>query len=118
MAYIEPYPSRLGDASSRRFGTFSYLPAFTDEQIRDQIRYILSKGWTCAVEYSEPEYLDCDYWYMWKLPLFGVADVELVMQELRQCRDANPDCFVRLMGYDSRRQTQGLSLVVYRPEGR
>ncbi len=116
MLDIQPHELRVGDPGSRKYETFSYLPPFTEEQIRDQIRYIIDRGWTCAVEYTEPERADSAYWHMWKLPLFGVTDVDEVLRELKACREAHPDCLVRLMGYDNLRQTQGLTLVVYRPE--
>ena len=29
-------------------GTFSYLPDFTDEQIAEQIKYCVSKGWAMS----------------------------------------------------------------------
>jgi ribulose-bisphosphate carboxylase small chain len=51
---------------------------------------------------------------MWKLPLFGERDVNTVMNELNACRNANPGDHVRLIGYDNKRQTQGLSMVVFR----
>ncbi len=117
MLDIQPYPSRLGDPRSRRYETFSYLPPFTPEQVRDQVRYMIGKGWICAIEYVEPEHAGDDYWYMWKLPLFGVTDEQEVLRELDACRETYPGCLVRLIGYDNIRQTQGLSFVVYRPEG-
>ena len=55
-----------------------------------------------------------NYWYMWKLPLFGESDVNVVMNEINACRNANPGNHVRLIGYDNKRQTQGLSMVVHR----
>lgn len=55
-----------------------------------------------------------NYWYMWKLPLFGESDINVVMNEINACRNANPGNHVRLIGYDNKRQTQGLSMVVYR----
>ena len=55
-----------------------------------------------------------NYWYMWKLPLFGESDINVVMNEINACRNANPGNHVRLIGYDNKRQTQGLSMVVHR----
>jgi ribulose-bisphosphate carboxylase small chain len=51
---------------------------------------------------------------MWKLPMFGERDVDTVMNELTACRNANPGHHVRLVGYDNKRQTQGLAMAVYR----
>ena len=114
MAAIQDYPSRLSDPASRRYETFSYLPEQDGAGIRDQVGYALSQGWTCAIEHIEPSRAASTYWYLWKLPLFGVTDVEAVVDELEACRDANPRHHVRLVGYDSHRQTQGLAMVVFR----
>jgi ribulose-bisphosphate carboxylase small chain len=51
---------------------------------------------------------------MWKLPMFGETDVDRILAELEACHKANPDHHVRLIGYDNFKQTQGLSMVVYR----
>jgi ribulose-bisphosphate carboxylase small chain len=114
MTEIRDYPSRLGDPKSRRFEAFSYLPAMDATEIRDQVDYMLSRRWTCAIEHVEPPNAADHYWYMWKLPLFGEGDNNRVMAELTACRNANPGHHIRLVGYDSKRQTQGLSLVVHR----
>ncbi|MFZ5607976.1 MAG: ribulose bisphosphate carboxylase small subunit [Pseudomonadota bacterium] len=114
---IRDYPSRAGVAASKKLGTFSYLPALDAAAIRGQVAYMLSKGWSCAIEHVEPARAAIDYWYMWKLPLFGEREVDAVMSALNACRNANPGHHIRLVGYDSRRQTQGLAMVVYRGEG-
>ncbi len=116
MSEIKDYPSRMDDPSSRRFETFSYLPVMDAGRIRQQVEYMVARGWNCAVEHVEPACAGENYWYMWKLPLFGERDVNAVMNELNACRNANPGHHVRLIGYDNKRQTQGLSMVVYRGE--
>ena len=40
-------------------------------KIRKQVEYVVSKGWSPAVEHTEPENAFDHYWYMWKLPMFG-----------------------------------------------
>ncbi len=105
----------MQDTIRRHYETFSYLPPFTEEQIRDQIRYMVARGWICAIEFAPPERAGDPYWRMWKLPLFGVTDEETVLRELDACRAAHPACLVRLIGYDSRRQTRGLAFVTHRP---
>ena len=94
--------------------TLSYLPALDADRIRAQLEYLLERGWIAAIEHIEPERAGESYWYMWRLPMFGVTDVGAVMSELEACRDAYPGHHVRLLGYDSNRQTQGLSLVAFR----
>lgn len=111
---IQDYNSRRNDPASKRLGTFSYLPAMNALAIRQQVQYMVNRGWNCAVEHVEPEMATRDYWYMWKLPLFGERDLDVIMDELTACRNANPGDYVRIIGYDNRRQTQGQSMVVYR----
>ena len=114
MTEIQDYPSRVGDPASQRFETFSYLPPMDAGQIRRQVAYMAEQGWDCAIEHVEPERAAETYWYMWKLPMFGERDVDTVMNELTACRNANPGHHVRVIGYDSKRQTQGLAMAVYR----
>jgi ribulose-bisphosphate carboxylase small chain len=114
MNNVQDFPSRLGDANSRKLGTFSYLPPMDASQLRRQVEYIIAQGWNPAVEHSEPENAGSHYWYMWKLPLFGERDVDRVLAEIAACKQANPGHHVRLIGYDNRTQCQGANLVVYK----
>ncbi|WP_404379569.1 ribulose bisphosphate carboxylase small subunit [Caenispirillum salinarum] len=111
---VQDYPSRLSDPASRKLGTFSYLPPMTAEQIRKQIEYIVSKGWNPAIEHTEPKYATGNYWYMWKLPMFGETDVNGILAEIEACKAANPGNHVRLIGYDNIRQSQGANMLVHR----
>lgn len=111
---VQEYHSRVSDPASKKFGTFSYLPPMDASAIRRQVEYMVDRGWNCAIEHVEPERADVDYWYMWKLPMFGERDVDAIMNELTACRNANPGDHVRIIGYDNKRQTQGQSIVVYR----
>ncbi len=114
MNQVQNYDAQLNDAKSRRFETFSYLEPMDAKALRSQVAYALERGWTCAIEHAEPERAGNTYWYMWKLPLFEVRDVDQVISELGACRTAHPDHHVRLTSYDRKRQTQGLSFVVHR----
>jgi ribulose-bisphosphate carboxylase small chain len=114
MSEVQDYSSRLSDPSSRKFETLSYLPALTEEQVRAEVDYIVSKGWNPAIEHSEPENATGSYWYMWKLPMFGETDVDAVLKEAEACHVANPGNHVRLIGYDNYAQSQGTALVIYR----
>lgn len=114
MGEVLDYPSRLGDAQSHRYETFSYLPPMSPEQIRKQVAYIVSRGWNPAIEHSEPENAFSHYWYMWKLPMFGETDVDTILAEAAACREANPRNHVRLIGYDNDAQSQGAAMVIYR----
>ena len=111
---IQNYPSRLDNPQSLKFETFSYLPPMSEEQISAQIKYCLGQDWDCAVEYAELERAMDDYWYMWKLPLFGERNAGKVIDALNDCRDDNPDCLIRLVAYDRKRQSRGMQFVVYK----
>jgi ribulose-bisphosphate carboxylase small chain len=100
-------------------GTFSFLPDFTDEQIAAQIHYALEHGWAIAIEHTDDPHPRNSYWEMWGLPLFDVAaeDVAQVMRDVRACREAHPQHYVKVIGYDASygRQTTALSFIVNRP---
>ncbi len=98
-------------------GTFSYLPELTDEEITAQIRYSIDHGWALAVELTDDPHPRNTYWEMWGLPMFDVNDAAAVMHEVKRCRDAFPDQYVRVTAYDSTlgRQTTALSFIVNRP---
>jgi ribulose-bisphosphate carboxylase small chain len=114
MSEVQDYKSRLSDPASRRFGTFSYLPSMTPDEVRKQVLYIVSKGWNPAIEHTEPANARSHYWYMWKLPMFGETDVDRVLGECEACHKANPDHHVRLVGYDNAKQSKGAEMVIYR----
>jgi len=117
MQPIQNYDSTLSNDRSRKSETFSYLPPMDEAGIRQQITYIVQQGWQPAIEFCEPEFADAHYWYMWKLPLFGETDVDKILAELNACRAAYPNYYVRLIGYDPYKQTQGTAMVVYRDMG-
>jgi len=109
MPEILPYTTR-----GRRGETFSYLPPMTPERLRKQIAYLIGRGWNPAIEHSEPEKIFSNFWYLWKLPMFGEKSIERILDELDACRRANPTHHVRLIGYDNFAQSQGTAFIVYR----
>lgn len=111
---MQDYKSSLSDAKSRKFETFSYLPEMSDEDIKKQVQYIVSKGWNPAIEHTEPENAFHHYWYMYKLPMFGETNVDKILAESAACHKAYPKHHVRLIGYDNYQQSQGTSMVIYR----
>jgi ribulose-bisphosphate carboxylase small chain len=111
---VQNYKSRADDPASKKLGTFSYLPEMDAAAIRRQVAYMVEQGWNCAIEHVDPPNTSGHYWYMWKLPMFGEQDVNVIMDELTACRNANPGDHIRVIGYDAKQQTQGLSMVVYR----
>ena len=116
MSDVQDYKSSLTDVESRKFETFSYLPPLTKEEIRKQVEYIVSKGWNPAVEHTEPHNAVSNFWYMWKLPLFGETDVDTILAETDACHKTHPDNHVRLLAYDNFAQSQNTSIIIYRGE--
>ena len=108
MATVADYKQSL------KYETFSYLPPLSAEEIRTQIRYIIAQGWNPAVEHVEPSGAARNYWFMWKLPLFGEQNVDAVLAELDACRREYPNNHVRLIGYDNYTQSQGTAFIIYR----
>jgi len=87
----------------------------TADQIRRQIAYAISQGWTPAVEHSEKGVsARVNYWYMWKLPMFGEQSVDTVLAEIEACHREFPNHLVRFIAYDIYAQSQGMAFVVYR----
>jgi ribulose-bisphosphate carboxylase small chain len=98
-------------------GTFSFLPDLTDPQIAAQVEYCLRQEWAVSVEFTDDIHPRNTYWEMWGLPMFDLRDAAGVMQEIRACRAANPDAYVRVSAFDSTRgwETVRVSFLVQRP---
>ncbi len=98
-------------------GMFSYLPDLTDEEITSQLDYALGHGWAVSVEFTDDPHPRNNYWDMWGLPMFGLADPAGALREINECRQAYPDRYIRVCAYDScqGRQTVALSFLVNRP---
>lgn len=94
--------------------TFSYLPPLSTQQVVRQLHHLLQQGLVPAIEYVEKPAPRDHYWTMWKLPLFEARAAEDVLAEIEACKAANPGCYIKLIGYDRRRQTQAVSFVVQR----
>lgn len=116
MSEVQDYKSSLRDPASRKFETFSYLPPMGSAQIRNQVEYIVARGWNPGIEHTEPQNAADNYWYMWKLPLFGEIDVDVILAECEACHQAHPANHVRLLGFDNFAQSAGASMVIYRGE--
>jgi ribulose-bisphosphate carboxylase small chain len=71
------------------------------------------------VEYTDDAHPRNSYWEMWGLPLFDLEldQVDIAMREVRACREAHPDLYVKVSAYDRSlgRQTTALSFIVNRP---
>ncbi len=98
-------------------GTFSYLPPFSDDEIKSQINYALSNDWPISLEFTDDPHPRNTYWDMWGLPMFDLRDPAAILYEVNECRKAYPNHYIRLNAYDQRRgkQTIALSFIVQRP---
>ena len=99
-------------------GTFSYLPDFADDEIKAQVIYCIDNGWAVSIEYTDDPHPRNAYWEMWGLPMFDPRDPNLVMREIKECRQAFPNHYIKVSGYDRTRgrQTTMLSFIVQRPK--
>ncbi|MGD2081719.1 MAG: ribulose bisphosphate carboxylase small subunit [Chromatiales bacterium] len=108
----------IGDyQTGQTLETFGFLPQLAQEEIYDQIAYVIAQGWTPAIEHVHPSQSMKHYWTMWKLPFFGETDLGSVVSELEACHRSYPDHHVRLIGYDNYTQSQGLAFVVFEGRG-
>jgi len=106
--------NQVGDfQTANTLETFGFLPKLTQEEVYEQIAYLINQGWTPAIEHEHPTRSTDHYWTMWKLPMFGEQSLDNVVGELDACRRAYPDHHIRLLGYDNYTQSQGLAFVVY-----
>ena len=98
-------------------GQFSFLPELTNEEITAQIEYGLAKGYAWSVEYTDDPHPRNTYWEMYGNPMFDLKDAAGVMTELHQCRQAFPQHYIRMMAFDSTRNTESIamSFIVNRP---
>lgn len=46
--------------------------------------------------------------------MFSEGDGDRIVREAEACQRANPNHHVRIIGYDNKAQSQGMSLLVYR----
>jgi ribulose-bisphosphate carboxylase small chain len=99
-------------------GTFSFLPDLTDDQIVAQVEYCLNNDWAIGVEYTDDPHPRNFLWEMWGNPMFDLRDAAGVMMEVKACRKAFPDHYIRINAFDSTRgfETVRLSFIVNRPK--
>ncbi len=99
-------------------GTFSYLPDLTDEEIENQLSYGIAQGWAPSIEFTDDPHPRNVYWEMWGMPMFDIVDAAAALHEVRRCREAFPNHYVRVSLYDPTlgRQTTALQFLVNRPD--
>ncbi len=98
-------------------GQFSFLPDLTDDEITLQIEYGLKKGYAWSVEYTDDPHPRNTYWDMYGHPMFDLQDAAGVLMELKGCRKAFPNHYIRLLAFDSTRGVESvcMSFIVNRP---
>lgn len=98
-------------------GTFSFLPDFSDDEIELQLEYALQNGWALAVEFTDDPHPRNSYWDMWDLPMFDIDDAAGAMFEVKKCREAYPNLYIKVTAYDPRhcRQTTAFDVIINRP---
>ena len=75
-----PFKSTVGDYQTvATLETFGFLPPFTQDEIYDQIAYIIAQGWSPLVEHVHPSNSMATYWSYWKLPFFGEKDLSVIV---------------------------------------
>ena len=98
-----------------RLETFGYLPPLTREEQAAQISALLGRGLVPAIEHTDSPAPGNHYWRLWKLPLFDARAAGEVLAEVEACAEANPNDYVKVIGYDPRTQGQ-VAFVVRTPE--
>jgi ribulose-bisphosphate carboxylase small chain len=98
-------------------GQFSFLPDLTDEEIAAQIQYGLDRGYAWSVEYTDDPHPRNTYWEMHGMPMFDLRDAAGVLGEVRECRKAFPNHYIRLVAFDPTRgvESVAMSFLVNRP---
>lgn len=98
-------------------GQFSFLPDLSDEEITAQVQYGLDKGYAWSVEYTDDPHPRNTYWDMYGMPMFDLRDAAGVLAEVKECRKAFPNHYIRLMAFDATRGVESIamSFLVNRP---
>lgn len=98
-------------------GTFTQLPEFDDDAVEAQLRYAVTQGWAISVESTDDPHPRNLFWDMWGLPMFDLVDPRAALAEIRACKDAFPNQYIKVNAFDNRkgRETIALSFLVQHP---
>jgi ribulose-bisphosphate carboxylase small chain len=99
-------------------GCFSFLPDLTDDQIKKQVDYCVSKGWAVSVEWTDDPHPRNAYWELWGLPLFDIKDSAAIIYELTECRRTNPEGYIKINAFDAAIGVEScvMAFIVQRPK--
>ena len=96
-----PFQSTVGDYKTvATLETFGFLPPMTQDEIYDQIAYIIAQGWSPLIEHVHPSNSMATYWSYWKLPFFGEKDLNVVVSQ--------DNVIGRMNGFDPLDELSGL----------
>lgn len=98
-------------------GQFSFLQPLTDDEIRAQVDYAISKGWAVSIEWTDDPHPRNVYWNMWGHPMFEIKDGAAIIYELAACRKACPNTYIKVNAFDNTRGVESMvmSYIVDRP---
>ncbi len=98
--------------------TFSFLPEFSDDEIKGQLQYAIDNEWALSVEFTDDPHPRNSYWDMWDLPMFEIKDASAAFLEVKKCKEAYPNHYIKVTAYDPRhcRQTTAFDFIVNRPD--
>ncbi|KAK6249655.1 hypothetical protein SCA6_003660 [Theobroma cacao] len=99
----------LPPLGKKKFETLSYLPDLSREQL------LKEHGFVYRENHRSTGYYDGRYWTMWELPMFGCTDASQVLKELDEAIKAYSKAFIRIIGFDNKRQVQCISFITYKP---
>jgi ribulose-bisphosphate carboxylase small chain len=96
---------------------FSFLPDLSDNEIRQQCDHAISHGWALSVEHTDDPHPRNTYWAMWGPPMFEIKDGAAVVFEVKACRKAHPDDYIKVNAFDATRgvESMTMSFIVNRP---
>jgi ribulose-bisphosphate carboxylase small chain len=98
-------------------GMFSFLPDLSDNEIRQQCDHAIGHGWALSVEHTDDPHPRNTYWAMWGPPMFEIKDGAAVVFEVKACRKAHPDDYIKVNAFDATRgvESMTMSFIVNRP---
>jgi ribulose-bisphosphate carboxylase small chain len=89
----------------------------TDDEIAAQLDRAIRLGWAVSIEHTEQPAPRHHYWQLWATPEFDDHDADDLVAEIRRCRAACPNHYVKVNALDPTvgRGTLALSFIVQRP---
>ena len=98
-------------------GAFSFLPDLSDEQIKAQVEYCISKFFFLLFVLKVDLHPRNVFWDLWGLPLFDVKDPAAVMYEIDACRKANTTGYIKVQAFDASKGCESCvhSFIIQRP---